>query len=153
MVLACALATPAMAKTLTIPESDPLVNIEVPDSGWEVTKIARGVEIIAAEEGAAFGAAILAGVGAGLWPGVDEACDHLHHLLGGGGTRVAEFEVVRKHPAHEGEGCKYSGAAPPGHILRVCREPRDAMGQNGLDTPCAGVLGKRDRRGPRRHKQ
>ena len=35
----------------------------------------REVEIIAAEEGAAFGAAILAGVGAGLWPGVDEACD------------------------------------------------------------------------------
>ncbi len=35
----------------------------------------RDVEIIAAEEGAAFGAAILAGVGAGLWPGVDEACD------------------------------------------------------------------------------
>jgi xylulokinase len=34
------------------------------------------VEIIAAEEGAAFGAAILAGVGAGLWPGVDEACDY-----------------------------------------------------------------------------
>jgi len=37
----------------------------------------RSVEIIAAEEGAAFGAAILAGVGAGLWPGVDEACDQV----------------------------------------------------------------------------
>jgi len=35
----------------------------------------RDVEILAAEEGAAFGAAILAGVGAGIWPGVDEACD------------------------------------------------------------------------------
>jgi len=35
----------------------------------------RPVEIIAAEEGAAFGAAILAGVGTGIWPGVDEACD------------------------------------------------------------------------------
>jgi len=35
----------------------------------------QAVEIVAAEEGAAFGAAILAGVGAGLWPGVDEACD------------------------------------------------------------------------------
>ncbi|MEO8051079.1 MAG: FGGY-family carbohydrate kinase, partial [Acidobacteriota bacterium] len=33
------------------------------------------VEIVAPEEGAAFGAAILAGVGAGIWPGVDEACD------------------------------------------------------------------------------
>jgi xylulokinase len=35
----------------------------------------HAVEIVAAEEGAAFGAAILAGVGAGLWPTVDDACD------------------------------------------------------------------------------
>jgi xylulokinase len=33
------------------------------------------VEIVAAEEGAAYGAAILAGVGAGGWPSVEEACD------------------------------------------------------------------------------
>jgi xylulokinase len=33
------------------------------------------VEIVAAEEGAAYGAAILAGVGAGCWASVDEACD------------------------------------------------------------------------------
>jgi xylulokinase len=32
------------------------------------------VEIVEAEEGAAYGAAILAGVGAGLWPSVDAAC-------------------------------------------------------------------------------
>ncbi len=32
------------------------------------------VEIVEAEEGAAYGAAILAGVGAGLWPSVDSAC-------------------------------------------------------------------------------
>src|SRR5215468_11989370 len=32
------------------------------------------VEILAAEEGAAYGAAILAGVGAGYWSSVDEAC-------------------------------------------------------------------------------
>ena len=37
----------------------------------------REVETIAADEGAAFGAAILAGVGARVWPGVDEACDRL----------------------------------------------------------------------------
>jgi xylulokinase len=41
----------------------------------------HAVEIIAAEEGAAFGAAILAGVGAGLWPGVDEACDQAIHAI------------------------------------------------------------------------
>ena len=35
----------------------------------------RAVEIVAAEEGAAYGAALLAGVGVGLWPSVDDACD------------------------------------------------------------------------------
>lgn len=34
----------------------------------------RAVEIVEAEEGAAYGAALLAGVGAGLWPTVDAAC-------------------------------------------------------------------------------
>ncbi len=34
----------------------------------------RAVEILAAEEGAAYGAALLAGVGAKAWPTVDEAC-------------------------------------------------------------------------------
>jgi xylulokinase len=35
----------------------------------------RTVELPAAEEGAAYGAALLAGVGAGAWPSVDAACD------------------------------------------------------------------------------
>jgi len=35
----------------------------------------REVEIVAAEEGAAYGAAILAGVGAGGWNSVEQACD------------------------------------------------------------------------------
>jgi xylulokinase len=35
----------------------------------------HAVEIVAAEEGAAYGAAILAGTGAGAWSSVDEACD------------------------------------------------------------------------------
>jgi xylulokinase len=35
----------------------------------------RTVEVVEAEEGAAYGAAILAGVGAKVWPTVDEACD------------------------------------------------------------------------------
>jgi xylulokinase len=32
------------------------------------------VEVVQAEEGAAYGAAILAGVGVGMWPSVDAAC-------------------------------------------------------------------------------
>ena len=35
----------------------------------------HAVEIVEAEEGAAYGAAILAGVGAGIWPSVDAACE------------------------------------------------------------------------------
>jgi xylulokinase len=35
----------------------------------------REVETVEAEEGAAYGAALLAGVGGGAWAGVDEACD------------------------------------------------------------------------------
>jgi xylulokinase len=35
----------------------------------------HAVEVVEAEEGAAYGAAILAGVGAGHWGSVDEACD------------------------------------------------------------------------------
>lgn len=35
----------------------------------------REVEVVEAEEGAAYGAAILAGVGVGAWKSVDEACD------------------------------------------------------------------------------
>jgi xylulokinase len=35
---------------------------------------AKPVSLLAAEEGCAYGAAVLAGVGVGLWPSVDEAC-------------------------------------------------------------------------------
>jgi len=35
---------------------------------------AQPVSLLAAEEGCAYGGAVLAGVGAGLWPSVDEAC-------------------------------------------------------------------------------
>jgi xylulokinase len=38
------------------------------------------VEIVEAEEGAAYGAAILAGVGAGAWKSVDEACAAVVHV-------------------------------------------------------------------------
>jgi xylulokinase len=50
------------------------------------------VEIVEAEEGAAYGAAILAGVGAGLWKSVDEACAAV--------VRVAK--TVRSQPAAVG---------------------------------------------------
>jgi xylulokinase len=42
----------------------------------------REVELLEAEEGAAYGAAILAGVGAGVWPSVDAACDAVVRVTG-----------------------------------------------------------------------
>jgi xylulokinase len=43
------------------------------------------VEIVEAEEGAAYGAAILAGVGAKIWPTVDTACGEVVRVA----TKVA----------------------------------------------------------------
>jgi xylulokinase len=40
----------------------------------------QAVETVQAEEGAAYGAALLAGVGAGVWPSVDAACDKVVHV-------------------------------------------------------------------------
>jgi xylulokinase len=42
----------------------------------------HAVETVAAEEGAAYGAAVLAAVGAGVWPSVDEACDAIVRTSG-----------------------------------------------------------------------
>lgn len=53
----------------------------------------RDVECVDAEEGAAFGAAILAGVGAGVWPTVDAACEAV--------VRVKETVRVRLDVAND----------------------------------------------------
>lgn len=51
------------------------------------------VEIVEAEEGAAYGAALLAGVGARIWPSVDEACTSVVRVA----KRVqAQADVVAK---------------------------------------------------------
>ena len=43
----------------------------------QATVYEHPVETVAAEEGAAYGAALLAGVGAGVWATVDAACDRV----------------------------------------------------------------------------
>jgi xylulokinase len=61
----------------------PIVSVRVGGGGarsalWrqiQADTYGRAVEGVKAEEGAAYGAAILAGVGAGVWPSVDAACD------------------------------------------------------------------------------
>ena len=52
----------------------------------------REVEIVAAEEGAAYGAAILAGVGARAWNSVDEACESVVRVA----TRIAPDQAASK---------------------------------------------------------
>ena len=55
------------------------------------------VETVHADEGAAYGAALLAGVGAGLWPSVDDACDRLvrSSVAASPDARIAEVMNVR----------------------------------------------------------
>jgi xylulokinase len=54
------------------------------------------VEIVEAEEGAAYGAAILAGVGAKAWPTVDAACGAVVHLAGGVDRNAADAVVLNE---------------------------------------------------------
>ena len=55
------------------------------------------VETVDADEGAAYGAALLAGVGAGLWPSIDDACDRLvrSSMAASPNPRIAEVMNAR----------------------------------------------------------
>jgi xylulokinase len=55
----------------------------------------RPVERVQAEEGAAYGAAILAGVGARMWPSVDDACDTIVRAAGRTEPQPAAADVMR----------------------------------------------------------
>src|SRR5580692_1528114 len=57
------------------------------------------VEIVEAEEGAAYGAAILAGVGAKIWPSVDVACDSVVRVVERIRPNPANAEVMEKNYA------------------------------------------------------
>jgi xylulokinase len=57
------------------------------------------VEIVEAEEGAAYGAAILAGVGAKIWPSVDAACDSVVRVASRTQPNAANAEVMQKNYA------------------------------------------------------
>jgi len=54
------------------------------------------VETVEAEEGAAYGAAILAGVGARVWSSVDEACSRVIRIAGKTAPRPVEAETMEK---------------------------------------------------------
>ena len=57
------------------------------------------VEIVEAEEGAAYGAAILAGVGAKLWPSVDAACEAIVRVATRVSPRPSDAAVMQKNYA------------------------------------------------------
>jgi xylulokinase len=54
------------------------------------------VELLEAEEGAAYGAAILAGVGAGAWKTVDEACDAAVRTAGRVAPQAVSSALMQK---------------------------------------------------------
>jgi xylulokinase len=54
------------------------------------------VEMVAAEEGAAYGAALLAGVGAGAWPSVDAACDAVVQVAERVAPREQDSRVMQR---------------------------------------------------------
>jgi xylulokinase len=54
------------------------------------------VETVEAEEGAAYGAAILAGVGAKAWPSVDSACDAVVRVAGNTTPNSADSLAMEK---------------------------------------------------------
>jgi len=56
----------------------------------------RRVETVEAEEGAAYGAAILAGVGAQAWPSVDAACEAVVRVAGNTSPHSADSLAMGK---------------------------------------------------------
>jgi xylulokinase len=56
----------------------------------------RSVEMVEAEEGAAYGAAILAGVGAEAWPTVDDACNAVVRVAGHVDRNLRDSVVLDK---------------------------------------------------------
>jgi len=65
------------------------------------------VTTLAAEEGAAYGAALLAGVGAGLWPSVDEACERVVQTAGVTACKPDVAKVM------QGQYARYQRLYPP----------------------------------------
>src|SRR5205814_5514233 len=57
----------------------------------------REVKTVEAEEGAAYGAALLAGVGAGAWRSVDDACDSVVRIKTGVAPNPEAVEALKHH--------------------------------------------------------
>lgn len=76
----------------------------------------KNVEIIEADEGAAFGAAILAGVGAGAWKSVDAACEKTIRVIETIEPNAESVEKLNKN--YEAYKLLYSALRPAMQILK-----------------------------------
>jgi xylulokinase len=59
------------------------------------------VQTVAAEEGAAYGAAVLAGVGAGVWPDVDVACERVVRVTSEVAPGDGQAVLARQYRAYQ----------------------------------------------------
>ena len=77
----------------------------------------RAVDTVQADEGAAYGAAILAAVGIGLWPTVDAACDALVRRRHGdrASTGASSLSMNDRYAAYH---APLSGAARDARFMR-----------------------------------
>lgn len=76
----------------------------------------KPAEIIEADEGAAFGAAILAGVGAGAWKTVDEACEKTIRVIETVEPNKDSVEILNRN--YEAYKMLYSALRPAMRILK-----------------------------------
>ena len=58
------------------------------------------MQTVAAEEGAAYGAGILAGVGAGVWPDVDTACERVVRVTSEVAPGEGQATLARQYRAY-----------------------------------------------------
>ena len=87
------------------------------------------VEIVEAEEGAAYGAALLAGVGGAVWRTVEDACDAVVRVA----TRIAPDPATQAIMAKQDRGVPRDLPGHPEHRPRVSAQAarRRAAGRSG----------------------
>ncbi len=90
----------------------------------------HAVETIEADEGAAFGAAILAGVGAGVWNSVDEACKEVIRVADRVEPDLRSVEILNRN--YEAYKLLYGSLKPAMNILTgVQKNERELSAETG----------------------
>lgn len=92
----------------------------------------RHVQTVASEEGAAYGAALLAGVGVGVWPDVDTACDRVVRVTSEVAPSADRDVLARQYQA-------YRALYP---ALRRVRAAALALAPDSSGDPLANATGR-----------